>query len=273
VRPSLPAARSNMTARRARVMILIAAVMFGTTGTAQELGPDDIPPAAVGAARVVLGGALLVAWSLRRPRRFESGRWRTSSPISAALSIAAYQPLFFLAVERVGVALGTVIAIGTGPFFAGALSWSGAERPRAGWVMASAIAVAGVALLLLSDAEVAGDAGGVACALAAGMAYARYTVAFKGMLVRGASPAGATGAVFAVAALFALPLLLAAGADWLLTPRGLALGAFLAIVPTALGYILYLRGLDRLSAPTVTTPVLAEPVTAALLASPYWAND
>ena len=40
--------------------VLLAAVCFGTTGTAQALGPAA-SPVAVGAARIVLGGALLVA--------------------------------------------------------------------------------------------------------------------------------------------------------------------------------------------------------------------
>ena len=42
----------------ARVHVLTAAVLFGTTGTAQALGPD-IEPLAVGTARIVVGAALL----------------------------------------------------------------------------------------------------------------------------------------------------------------------------------------------------------------------
>src|SRR5919206_478684 len=45
---------------RARMQVLLAAVCFGTTGTAQALGPSA-SPVAVGAARIVLGGSLLAA--------------------------------------------------------------------------------------------------------------------------------------------------------------------------------------------------------------------
>ena len=41
-----------------RVAVLLAAVLFGTTGTAQALGPDGAAPLTVGAARIVVGGAL-----------------------------------------------------------------------------------------------------------------------------------------------------------------------------------------------------------------------
>lgn len=240
--------------------------MFGTTGTAQALGPAQLSPVAVGAARMVVGGALLTAWASWMLRGTDRAVWPARGLVVAALSIAAYQPLFFVGVQRVGVALGTVIAIGSGPFIAGALSWLlGAGRPGPRWLMATTVGVAGVAVLLLSDARVAGEPLGVVCALGAGFAYAAYTVAVKAALDRGAAPTAAVGAVFGLAGLVSLPLLLVAGAGWLLTPQGLAIAGFLGLVPTALAYILYLRGLQHLSAPTVTTIVLAEPVTAALL--------
>src|SRR5262249_60949304 len=52
----------------ARVNVLIAAVLFGTTGTAQALGPTGLSPLTVGAARVVVGGGVLGALALALPR-------------------------------------------------------------------------------------------------------------------------------------------------------------------------------------------------------------
>jgi DME family drug/metabolite transporter len=40
-----------------RLLVLLAGVRFGTTGTAQALGPDSAPP--TGATRVAIGGLLL----------------------------------------------------------------------------------------------------------------------------------------------------------------------------------------------------------------------
>jgi hypothetical protein len=47
----------------ARTQVLTAAVLFGTTGTAQALGPD-IAPLAVGTARIVVGAVLLLGVAL-----------------------------------------------------------------------------------------------------------------------------------------------------------------------------------------------------------------
>jgi DME family drug/metabolite transporter len=43
----------------ARWYVFVAALLFGTTGTAQALGPAGSSPFTVGAARVVIGGGVL----------------------------------------------------------------------------------------------------------------------------------------------------------------------------------------------------------------------
>jgi DME family drug/metabolite transporter len=50
-----------------------------------------------------------------------------------------------------------------------------------------------------------------------------------------------------------------------LTSEGAALALFLGIVPTAVAYLLFARGLNRLTAAETATLTLAEPLTAALL--------
>ena len=50
-----------------RVCVLTAAVLFGTTGTAQALGPE-IEPLAVGTARIAIGAVLLVVRTLWAPQ-------------------------------------------------------------------------------------------------------------------------------------------------------------------------------------------------------------
>src|ERR1044072_7543934 len=49
------------TMTNARAMVLLAALCFATTGTAQALGPDTTSPVGVGAARILVGGAILAA--------------------------------------------------------------------------------------------------------------------------------------------------------------------------------------------------------------------
>jgi drug/metabolite transporter, DME family len=71
--------------------------------------------------------------------------------------------------------------------------------------------------------------------------------------------------VFSIGAVFLLPLLALVPAGDLLTGGGLAVAVYLGAVPTALAYILFARGLERIGAGETATLTLAEPVTAAAL--------
>ena len=71
--------------------------------------------------------------------------------------------------------------------------------------------------------------------------------------------------VFSSGAVLLLPLLALVPAGGLLSGGGLALAVYLGAVPTALAYILFARGLERIGAGETATLTLAEPVTAAAL--------
>ncbi len=49
---------------------------------------------------------------------------------SAAVCMACYQPLFFTAVKETGIAVGTVIAIGSAPIIAGSMEWAVLKNAR-----------------------------------------------------------------------------------------------------------------------------------------------
>lgn len=259
-----------------RLLVLLAAVCFGTTGTAQAFAPDDASPSAVGAARVVLGGLLLALVALGAHR---TGPARVPPRHLAlvgvgALGVAAYQPAFFTGVERTGVAVGTLVALGSAPVLTGVLEWVVLRRrPTRRWAVATALAAGGVAVLALGTSPGAGldvsgraDVAGLLAALAAGAAYALYTLVSKRLLDAGWPAERVIGAVFGAAGVLLLPVLLASGTTWLGTPRGAAVAVFLAVVPTALAYVLFVRGLRRLPAADTATLTLAEPLTAGLLA-------
>jgi drug/metabolite transporter, DME family len=245
----------------ARLQVLLAAVCFGTTGTAQALGPSA-SPVAVGAARIVLGGALLVAIA----RAMGVGIPRVSATtVAIAVAVAVYQLSFFAAVRLTGVAIGTVVAIGTGPAAAGLLGrMVNGERLGGRWALATACAAAGVALLA-GDGAGTVDPGGIALAVAAGVGYATCTVLSKRLLDRGAAPEGVMAAGFGGAAVLLAPVLAVAGPGFLTTAGGLATALYLGAIPTALAYVLFSRGLRRLSSGETATLVLAEPLTAAAL--------
>jgi DME family drug/metabolite transporter len=245
----------------ARLQVLLAAICFGTTGTAQAVGPGAAP-VAVGAARIVLGGLLLVL--VARVLRVRLPR--LGAPlIGMAAAVAVYQLSFFAAVRLTGVAVGTVVAIGTGPAAAGVLGLLvNGERLSARWAQATVLAAVGV-LLLAGDGGASVDLTGVALAVTSGVGYATYTVLSKRMLDAGEAPEGVMAAGFGGAGLLLLPVLVLAGPGFLATPGGLALAAYLAVIPTALAYVLFSRGLRHLSSGETATLVLAEPLTAAAL--------
>ena len=87
----------------ARSYVLFAAVLFGTTGTAQALGPAGLSPLTVGAARVVLGGGVLGVLALAGSRA--SARMSPALVLCAGAAIAIYQLTLFEAVHRAGVAV------------------------------------------------------------------------------------------------------------------------------------------------------------------------
>ena len=112
--------------------ILLAAALWGTTGTAQSVILDTAGPFSIGAARIVIGGLLLLVLAsfiergaaIRRllaAARPDRRRVRLLIALGA-ISVAVYQTTFFASVATTGVAVGTAVTIGSGPPFAGLLA-------------------------------------------------------------------------------------------------------------------------------------------------------
>lgn len=245
-----------------RLHVLLASICFGTTGTAQALGPDGLSPAGVGAGRILVGGALLVLVALLSRRLT---RLPLRPLLLGATAVATYQLAFFAAVADTGVAVGTIVALGSAPALAGAIEWAVDRRtPTRAWVVATGLACAGVALLA-GGGDTAISLPGVVLALCAGASYAGYTIAAKRMLTAGHAPESVMAGAFGLGAVLLAPVLAITGVGWAVEPGGAALILFLGIVPTALAYLLFARGLKHLSAAETATLTLAEPLTAALL--------
>ena len=265
--------------------MLGAAVLWGTTGTAQAFAPQTASSATVGALRLLVGGVALLAWAAARGALRGTGRWPLVPLLFAAGSMAAYQVFFFAAVAATGVAVGTVVAIGSAPILAGGLGLVvRGERPGWRWAVATALAVVGCGLLVGAGNRVGGGSAalttggsavlttagadvnllGVLLALGAGVAYATYTVASKGLLEE-QPPDAAMAVVFCLSALLLLPLLFTGSLEWVLEPRGILVVLHLGLVATAASYVLFARGLRATPVATAVTLSLVEPVTAGLL--------
>lgn len=272
--PSTPVLQLGARRPSHALAVLLAAVLWGTTGTVAHFAPAGASALAIGLSTFGIGGVVLAAISLRRVvavlRRRANLPWLLAGAVGVVLYPAAYYPSMTLA----GVAVGNVVALGSGPIFAALLEWAvDRRRPDARWTAATGIAVVGIVLLGVGGhggaaaASTGADAAtGVALALVAGFGYALYAFAGARLIGRGASASGAMGALFLVGGLACLGWLAVVGLGPLASLEGGATIAYLALVPMALAYLLFGYALRAMPSSSATTLALAEPVVATLLA-------
>ncbi len=257
--------------------VLVASVLWGTTGTAATFAPE-VGPLAIGAVAMGVGGLLQALAAAPRIRRDAPVlRARRGVVLLGAVTVAAYPLAFYTSMRLAGVAAGTVVSIGSAPL-ASALT----ERVLDGrrltrrWITGAALGLSGTALLCVAQAmgapagPGARSAGatvlGVGLGLVAGLTYALYSWAAHRLISRGVTAGAAMGTVFGSGGLLLVPVLLLTGRPLLASWSDAAVGAYMALVPMFLGYVLFGRGLARVPASTATTLSLLEPAVAAVLA-------
>jgi DME family drug/metabolite transporter len=255
--------------------LIFASLLWGTTGTTASFLPPDVSPLAVGASTMGIGGLLLFAATARPSiavlRDREASRW----VLIGALGVVVYPLAFYAGMDLAGVAVGNVVALGSGPVFAALLEWLfERERLDLRWAVSTALAVLGIVLVSLgrevdASASRADTAIGVLLALLAGLAYALYTYASSRALASsgGRHPSrGVMGSMFGAGAVLLLPVLLVTGAPLLQSPATIGIAAYLALGPMFLAYLLFGIGLRGIRSSVVTTITLLEPVVATVLA-------
>ena len=138
------------------------------------------------------------------------------------------------------------------------------KRPDARWLGATALAVAGSALLVGSGGSVSVQPLGVLLCIASGAGLVAFTAIAKGLLEERPHSV-VMGVTFTLGAVLLSPALLFSDPGWILSPAGLAVALELGLGATALAYILFANGLSRVSVSTAATLTLAEPLTAGIL--------
>ena len=246
-------------------LILFAAVLWGTTGTTQELGPDAASPLAVGSLRLLTGAVVLVLLAVLT---MSDAGWRWlvhPATLLAAVGVAAFQLFFFSGVARTGVAVGTLLALGSAAVVVGAIESVIARAwPDRKWIMATIPAIVGLAVLAISTRESAVDGTGVLLSLAAGLSYAVYIVS-AARLVQLGSARYSTAVIFTLAAVMLLPVALSQDLAFVASGEGIAMVLWLGFATLALAYLLFTSGLRTTDSSTAATLSLAEPVTATVL--------
>ena len=249
------------------VAVLLSGTLLGTAGTAVALAPAEASTTSLGVARVGIGGLILL---LLLPLFGGSQRnlgsvVRRGGVWVMALSTAAFQPLFFGATTRTGVALSTVITIGTMPLFTGVIGRVLFKAPfKRIWIIATSLAVIGLLLRSWEQLETV-DTLGIAMALGAGLATGCYVNGAKYELNRGGHPVELPAVAYSLSALLLLPLLVGDSLTWIATKPGVLTAIYLGAISMALANTLQVVGLKRLSPGPTATLLLADPLTATIL--------
>ena len=252
--------------RKRNASLILAGICFGTTGTAQALGPKGVSPLAVGSSRLLIGALLL--YLFHRSATKSVAKIAGRDLWLSAIGVMLYQITFFSAVKSTGVAIGTVTALGSAPALTGVVAYIiNKEKPTKRWFLATMITTIGVILLSTSKGLSDFNMRGFLLALGAGASYSIFAVSSKRALTEGVSITDAMFRIFALGAILSAPLLFVGNMHWLVTPRGMIMIFWLGLIPTAVAYIAYGYGLAKVRASTASTLILAEPATATLLAA------
>ncbi len=245
-------------------IILLSAVLWGTTGTTQTFLQGDISPVAVACIRSAIGGGTLLIVALSaRMIHWQSWPWKWN--ILAAIFIALFQGFFFSSIRYTGVAIGTVATIGSAPVFAGILEWLlWKVKPAKTWMISTSFAILGCILLFAVGGETTVNGFGILLALSGGCMFALYTNVSK-YLTKKAATLPAVAMTFSLCAVLLVPFAWQGGFSWMGTSVNIWAMFYMGLMATSLAYVLFLGGLRDVSSSAAVTLSLAEPLTAALL--------
>ncbi|MFB7893600.1 DMT family transporter [Microbacterium sp. NPDC056044] len=266
-----------MSRRSAILLLLLAALLMGTASTAAALVPATVPSPTLGAVGLGCGGLLLLAVFPRRSARVVRDRSTRPAVLLGAVLVCGYALSYYTSIRYCGVAVSTVVNLGTAPLFTALIERARGRRGFSSrWTIGTLISITGLVVLAVSTEPAAGrgeatPAGdmliGVGLATLAGLLYAGYTHTSKHALEHGAHPSGVMGATFGGAGILLLPFLIEGIGPLVALPGGISLAIYLAVVPVFLGFWLFGLALAHVEARTATTVTLVEPVLASALAA------
>lgn len=247
------------------VFVLFAATLWGTTGTTQALAPAGATPQALGLFRLLGGALTLSLLAFQRGTLSQIRSLPLKLTVFTSILMTAYQLLFFAGVGMAGVAIGTVVGVGSAPIIGGLLRIFIERQPiTPRWLLSTTLALIGCGLLLFPADGVQINLIGVALSIGAGTTYAIYTLCSK-RLFEGRDSDAVTSAIFIGSVLLLIPTLWRVNLSWIFQPSGVLLFIWLGLIVTGLSYWSFGRGLKLIPASTAITLTLAEPLTAGLL--------
>lgn len=258
--------------------VLIASVLWGTTGTAATFAPN-VSPLAIGAAAMGLGGLLQMLIALRQiGSDWAKLRAQSAYVLIGSAAVAIYPLAFYSSMHLAGVTIGTVITIGSAPLLSAVIERVFDNKPLTRrWATGATLGLLGTVMLCMAKTHGQVDAStdtssvrslfGILLGLVAGVTYALYSWTAHRLIQKDISSGAAMGATFGLGGLALIPVLLVTGTPLIESWTNAAVGLYMVFIPMGLGYIFFGKGLAQIAASTATTLSLIEPVVAALLAA------
>lgn len=266
INKNTPAAENSGNSKNndGSLLVFLGALFFSGSGTIQSYAPSEATAFILGALRLLTAGLFLILWCYAKSLLHPLKNVNTSKIILSALALAGFQISFFLGVRSAGVAVGTVVTIGTTPLMAavfGLLFFK--EIPGKSWYVSTAIAITGLILLNINGMDNF-DIKTILFPVTAGTIYAFYLSQSKELL-QANRPEIVMTFLFMLSSLFLLPVWFLFPCAWILTARGIIIAIGLGLVTTAIPYCLVMAGLKNCPTAKAATLSLGEPLGAAIL--------
>jgi len=266
-------------------LIALAALLWATTGIVAKFlfTGSDLQAISLGFLRLAVALPFFFMLMLReqtaeaRSARAQSrAPWRLSRKaliplLALGVFQAFYQGSYLLAVDLTGAGIATLIALCLAPVLVAIMAAPLlGEKPGIVTILALIAAIAGTAMLVISDMESAGELrlAGILIAVFAAFVYAGFTLTSRHSST--GAPVFTTAFIcFLTAAIVLLPVVWAIGGfegmaslnvwQWLMV-------IFIGVVPTCIGYLSFFAGMRTTPATLSSIIVTLEPLFVALLA-------
>ncbi|WP_086857214.1 DMT family transporter [Amycolatopsis lexingtonensis] len=252
------------TRARSSAALVLAGVLWGTGGLAGSLLGElaGLHPLAVAAYRLLVGGGAATLFVLLTGGTFPRTAGAAKRVLAVGGLFALFQASYFAAVALSSVSIATMTTIGAAPVV---VTLAGTRKPR-GWTLVSvAGTLAGLVLLRWSPDAVA-TLGGLGFALLAAAGFAALTL-LTAKPVEGLEPLPTTAFGCLTGGLLLTPVASWTGMVLPLHADVLLVACYLGVVPTALAYAAYLRGLADAHPLLGALSAVLEPLTAAVLSA------
>jgi drug/metabolite transporter, DME family len=265
---------SRAASRRGLLLILLAALLWGTVGVATRAIYDhsETNSLSIGFFRLAIASPalLLVCWATLGRRAFRIAPRDLVPMLTIGTAMALYQVCYFAAIARVGVAVAVLVTLCTAPVLVAVLSAVFLrERLTSTALLALICALTGTAMLVWvtpGQTQVRAETiTGVLLALCSALGYAVMALCSRALADR-YHPLQPLTIGFGAGTLLLLPFALMTGlvvsyplTSWLLLLH-------MGLLPTALAYVLFLAGIRHTTATVASIVTLIEPLISTALA-------